>query len=68
MTHNDDISMVFITNIYGHKVGSGYAGSVYGTEGVAPALSTMNGGNRQPMIAVADEEDQEAEGNHKQPI
>lgn len=35
-------------NIYG--CGSSYAGNIYDTNYLAPALMTMQGGNRQPMI------------------
>lgn len=36
-------------NIYGYDGGS-YAGNVYDQEGLSPALLTMQGGNKQPMI------------------
>lgn len=36
-------------NIYGHTGGS-YAGNVYDPDGVCPALNTMGGGNREPLI------------------
>lgn len=36
-------------NIYGFS-GGNYAGNVYDKTKLAPALSTMQGGNRQPMI------------------
>lgn len=37
-------------NIYGENRGTGYAGNVWGKEYNAPSLTTMGGGNRQPMI------------------
>lgn len=37
-------------NIYGEDRGTGYAGNVWGKEYNSPSLTTMGGGNRQPMI------------------
>ena len=37
-------------NIYGENKGTGYAGNVWNKEKISPALTTMQGGNRQPMI------------------
>lgn len=37
-------------NIYGEQFGTGYAGNVWDTDGISPALMTMQGGNRQPLI------------------
>lgn len=37
-------------NIYGDQFGTGYAGNVWDTDYIAPAIMTMQGGNRQPMI------------------
>lgn len=31
-------------NIYGPQFGTGYAGNVWDTEGISPALMTMQGG------------------------
>ena len=38
-----------IYNLYGYYKGA-MAGSVFDTEGLAPALTTMGGGMREPMI------------------
>ena len=38
-------------NIYGFA-GGNFAGNVYSAKGIAPALKTMQGGNRQPLIVV----------------
>lgn len=40
-------------NIYGYT-GGNYAGNVYDVSGIAPAIITFSGGNRQPMIIVND--------------
>ena len=40
-------------NIYGEQFGTGYAGNVWDTDGISPALMTMQGGNRQPLIVEA---------------
>ena len=37
-------------NIYGDNKGTGYAGNVWNTNKLSPTLTTMQGGNRQPMI------------------
>lgn len=37
-------------NIYGEDKGTGYAGNVWDKNTVSPTLTTMQGGNRQPMI------------------
>ncbi len=37
-------------NIYGEDKGTGYAGNVWDKEGLCPTLTTMGGGNREPMI------------------
>lgn len=37
-------------NIYGEQFGTGYAGNVWDKNSIAPALMTMQGGNREPMI------------------
>ena len=33
-----------IGNIYGEKFGTGYAGNVWGVNGITPAIMTMQGG------------------------
>ena len=45
-----DPKCVRIGNIYGEDKGTGYAGNVWDDNGLSPALNTMSGGNRQPMI------------------
>lgn len=42
-------------NIYGENKGTGYAGNVWDSDVVSPTLTTMQGGNRQPMIIQNDE-------------
>lgn len=36
-------------NIYGAKCGSGYAGNVYGINGIAPTITCVGGGARTDM-------------------
>ena len=43
--------VIKLGNIYGFT-GGNFAGNVYSTKGIAPALKTMQGGNRQPLIVV----------------
>ena len=47
---NADKTPIRLFNIYGEDRGTGYAGNVWGVDGIAPALTTMGGGNREPMI------------------
>ena len=44
--------MIRIGNIYGEQFKSGFAGNVWSVEGLSPALMTMQGGGREPMIAT----------------
>lgn len=39
-------------NIYGGNKGGCFAGNVYDSKAISPALTTMEGGNRQPMVVV----------------
>lgn len=48
---NDDIKAIRLFNIYGFT-GMSYAGNVWDVNGLCPALLTMTGGNRQPLIIV----------------
>lgn len=48
MVNNIRIKLLF--NIYGRKTGSGFAGNVYSTDGISNTLTTMGGGDREPMI------------------
>ena len=40
------IRLEHIGNIYGPERGTGYAGNIWGKEGLAPALTTMGGYER----------------------
>lgn len=44
------VNAVLLGNIYGDHCGTGFAGNVYDKEAISPALQTMQGGNRQPLI------------------
>ena len=39
-----------IGNLYGEQFKTGFAGNVWNRNGIAPALMTMQGGGREPMI------------------
>lgn len=47
---------IHIGNIYGPSFGTGYAGNVWSKRGLSPALMTMEGGMREPMITTYEEE------------
>lgn len=40
-------------NIYGEDKGTGYAGNVWDDKGLCPTITTMQGGNREPMIVAS---------------
>lgn len=44
------VNAVLLGNIYGDHCGTGFAGNVYDKKAISPALQTMQGGNRQPLI------------------
>ena len=46
---NDGVRPIRLFNIYGFT-GMNYAGNVWDINGLSPALNTMSGGNRQPLI------------------
>ena len=37
-------------NIYGEQFGTGFAGNIYDAEGITPAITTFQGGGREPHI------------------
>ena len=39
-----------IGNLYGRNRGTSFAGNIYDTEEISPTLTTMGGGNREPII------------------
>lgn len=41
---------VRLFNIYGDNRGTGFSGNVWDINGISPTLTTMGGGNREPMI------------------
>lgn len=40
-------------NLYGEDKGTGYAGNVWDDKGLCPTITTMQGGNREPMIVAS---------------
>ena len=41
---------LYFGNLYRKDGGTGYAGGVWSKDGLSPTITTMGGGNRQPMI------------------
>ena len=39
-----------IGNLFAENRGTGFAGNVWDTEGISPALTTMGGGYQEPII------------------
>jgi len=44
-------------NIYGDNRGTGFAGNVWDIEGLCPTITTMGGGNREPLIVEYERQD-----------
>jgi hypothetical protein len=42
--------VIRLFNVYSDRYGTNYAGNVWSRHGTSPAILTMGGGNRQPMI------------------
>lgn len=51
---NDTYILVKLGNVYGDYDGYSYAGMVWDKNGLAPSLTTCQGGGREPMIIVED--------------
>lgn len=49
-SEKDDNTPIRLGNVYGDQFGTGYAGNVWDTNAISPALMTMQGGGRQPHI------------------
>ena len=47
---NKEKRPIRLFNIYGENRGTSFAGNVWDAEGLAPTISTMGGGNREPLI------------------
>ena len=43
---------IYLGNIHGLHIHDGYAGAVFDIRGLAPALTTCQGGGREPHIIV----------------
>lgn len=43
---------IYLGNIHGEHIHDGYAGAVFDIRGLAPALTTCQGGGREPHIVV----------------
>lgn len=54
--------VIKLGNIYGFT-GGNFAGNVYSAKGLAPALNTMQGGNKQPLIIVKKKKQNGARGD-----
>ena len=54
---NDSNNKIYLGNIHGPHCHDGYAGAVFDIRGVAPALTTCQGGGREPHIVVVEKDD-----------
>ena len=55
-TINQSNNKIYLGNIHGSHIHDGYAGAVFDIRGLAPALTTCQGGGREPHIVVYDGE------------
>ena len=52
-TENKDSNRkIYLGNIHGSHIHDGYAGAVFDIKGLSPALTTCQGGGREPHIIV----------------
>lgn len=65
MPEKDNNTPIRLGNVYGEQFGTGYAGNVWDTEAISPALMTMQGGGRQPHIITGSVSKEEVDGNQK---
>ncbi len=49
---NSNITPKRMFNIYGKSRGTGFAGNVWDINELCPTLTTMGGGNREPLILI----------------
>ncbi len=54
---NENTKVIMLFNLLGQKTGTGFAYSVFSQYGLAPTITTMEGGGRQPMIIEDEEKD-----------
>lgn len=47
--------VVILINMYGNQFGTSFGGNIYDTKFLCPALMTMQGGGRTPMVVVENE-------------
>lgn len=50
--NKQNIKPIRLGNIYGEQFGTSFAGNVWSINSITPALMTMQGGSRQPLIVV----------------
>ena len=48
----DTNQKIYLGNIHGNHIHDGYAGAVFDINGLAPALTTCQGGGREPHVVI----------------
>ena len=51
----DATKLINLGNLYGFTGGS-FAGMIYSPKGLCPTINTAGGGNREPMIAIYEQD------------
>lgn len=49
---------IYLGNIHGEHIHDGYGGAVFDIRGLAPALTTCQGGGREPHVIVSERNEQ----------
>ena len=49
---SDSDQKIYLGNIHGEHLHDGYAGATFDVRGLSPALTTCQGGGREPHIVV----------------
>lgn len=50
----DTRNKIYLGNIHGPHIHDGYGGAVFDIHGVSPAVTTCQGGGREPHVLVVD--------------
>ena len=48
----DTNQKIYLGNIHGSHIHDGYAGAVFDIRGLSPALTTCQGGGREPHVVI----------------
>ena len=58
LKNTDTHQKIYLGNIHGSHLHDGYRGAVFDIRGLAPALTTCQGGGREPHIEAVEKDDE----------